>query len=303
MDGKKEKKGRVLISFSGGRTSAFMTQWLLKNKSDEYEFIIVFANTGKEREETLEFVQECDGYFGLNVVWVEAVINPDPRKGTRAKVVDFNTANRNGKPFEDVIKKHGMMNVRNPKCTRELKTHTIAAYAKSIGWKKYTTAIGIRVDEIDRISPDHAKKRYIYPLASMIPTTKNDINKFWRDMPFDLRLKTYEGNCDLCFKKSFRKLYTIAKENPQLTQWWIDIENKYKEFIPKSQQHNEKIVPPLYFFRQNTSMDEILKAANSIDFEMAKDESQYKAEYKQLSLYDLYEMDISNGCTESCEVF
>jgi hypothetical protein len=303
MDEKKEKKGRVLISFSGGRTSAFMTQWLFTNKIDEFEFIVVFANTGKEREETLEFIEKCDKHFGWGVIWVEAVINQENGKGTRAKVVDFKTANRTGQPFEDVIKKHGVMNVRNPKCTRELKRYAIAAYAKSIGWKKYFTAIGIRSDEIDRVSPTHEKDRYLYPLVTMNPTTKNDINKFWCDMPFDLELKSYEGNCDLCFKKSFRKLFTIVNENPQLADWWIEMEKKYKNFIPDTQKHNPKILIPQHVFRQNTSIHDLVRNAKIQQFEPAQDESQYKPEYKQLSLYELYDLDISNGCSESCEVF
>ena len=31
-------KKKLLVSFSGGETSAFMVQWLLKNKSDEEVF-------------------------------------------------------------------------------------------------------------------------------------------------------------------------------------------------------------------------------------------------------------------------
>ena len=293
------EKKKLLISFSGGRTSAFMTKWLLEHKQNEFEMMVVFANTGKEREETLEFIQECNDKFNFNCVWIEAVFNKISGKGTRSVVVDYNTASRNGEPFEALIQKHGMCNVRNPKCTRELKKHAISAYAKSLGWKKYYTAIGIRIDEIDRISPNATKERYIYPLVSWIPTKRNDINYFWREQDFDLRLKTYEGNCDMCFKKSFRKLMTISVENPKITNWWQEMENKYKDFIPVTQQHNEKIIPPLYFFRQNTCVNQIIEMAK-IPFEMAKDESKYKQEYEQLSLFDL---DISNGCSESCEVF
>ena len=301
MDEKKEKKVRVLISFSGGRTSAFMTQWLIKNKSDQYEFIVVFANTGKEREETLEFVQKCDEHFGLNVVWVEAITNPEHGKGVRAKVVDFKTASRNGEPFDAMIAKHGMPSVKSPHCTRELKKYAIQAYARSIGWKRWITAIGIRVDEIDRVAPDAKKQRFIYPLVSDIPTRKNDINKFWRDMPFDLRLKTYEGNCDLCFKKSFRKLMTIVNEQPELTQWWKNIELKYSNFIPDTKKHNKLLRPPIHPFRGNKSIYDIIDMAKNT-FDYAKDESTYYPEYVQGNLWGV-ELDISNGCTESCEVF
>lgn len=295
-------KPKLLISFSGGRTSAYMTQWLLKNKTDEYEFIVVFANTGKEREETLRFVKRCDEYFGFNCVWVEAITNTEYRKGVRARIVNYNTASRNGEPFEGMIAKHGMPSIKSPHCSRELKKYTIQAYARSIGWKHWYTAIGIRMDEVDRISPDAKKQRFIYPLVSDIPSRKNDINKFWSEQPFDLKLKTYEGNCDLCFKKSLRKLMTIVKETPSIINWWAEMERKYSDFIPISKRHNPLIKPPINCFRQNKSIWDIVEMAKH-PFEMAVDESKYKPEYKQTSLFDLYKLDISNGCIESCEVF
>jgi len=96
------------ISFSGGRTSGFMTKWLIDNKSDEYDFIVTFANTGLEDERTLDFVNNCDKYFGFNTVWLEADVKHGERKGTQFKVVTYESASRNGEPFEEVIKKYGI---------------------------------------------------------------------------------------------------------------------------------------------------------------------------------------------------
>jgi 3'-phosphoadenosine 5'-phosphosulfate sulfotransferase (PAPS reductase)/FAD synthetase len=296
-------KNKLLISFSGGRTSAYMAWWLLNkwNERHEWEMIVVFANTGKERNETLDFVNECDLYFGFNTVWIEAVTNPIRGIGVSSKIVTYSTANRDGEPFEQMVKKHGIPSVKSPHCTRELKKYAIKAYCRSIGWKKYHTAIGYRVDEFDRAAPDWEKQRHFYPLISPNPTRKNDINKFWGQQDFDLRLKTYEGNCDLCFKKSFRKLMTLTKESPELILWWSGMEFKYHDFIPEGKSHNKKLIPPINFYRQNKSIWDIIDMAKN-NFEMAADESKYYPEYKQGTLFGI-DLDVSNGCTESCEVF
>jgi hypothetical protein len=72
--------------------------------------------------------------------------------------VSFDTASRNGEPFEEVIKKYGLPGAGGyMHCTRELKANPIRDYAMSLG--EHQMAIGIRVDEIDRIFgliPDHA---------------------------------------------------------------------------------------------------------------------------------------------------
>lgn len=53
--------GPALISFSGGRTSAFMVWNILQAHGGTLpdDVVVAFANTGKEREETLRFVHEC----------------------------------------------------------------------------------------------------------------------------------------------------------------------------------------------------------------------------------------------------
>lgn len=41
-----ESRSRLAISFSGGRTSAYMTDMLLGRYRDTHEVVVTFANTG-----------------------------------------------------------------------------------------------------------------------------------------------------------------------------------------------------------------------------------------------------------------
>lgn len=122
---------------------------------EEWEIIVVYANAGLEHEETLKFIANRNTYFGFNTVWVEAVVNPIRGKGTTHKIVDFHTASRNGEPFEQVIIKYGIPNIKCKHCTRELKIQPIHSYAKNeLSWKNYYTAIGIRADKAKRIQKE-----------------------------------------------------------------------------------------------------------------------------------------------------
>ena len=127
---KAEGRENLLVSFSGGETSAFMAQWLWTHKQDDYNMIFVFANTGLENEETLEFVEQCSKHFGFNVTWVEAKVHHGERISSGFKIVDYESASRKGEPFEDVILKYGIPNQSAPICTRELKQNPIKAFAK-----------------------------------------------------------------------------------------------------------------------------------------------------------------------------
>lgn len=292
-------KNKLLISFSGGRTSAYMTWWLLNNMKNKYEMIVVFANTGREREETLEFVNKCDIEFGFNTIWVEAYVHNTLKKGTTHKVTNFIDAERNGEPFEDVIFKYGIPNQNAPHCTRELKQNPIKSYAKSIGWKDYETALGIRSDEPKRLDWDKKIKHKILYFAELFTVRKSDVNLFWSKQNFDLQLSSYEGNCDLCWKKSLRKLMTILKDNPHLADWWREMENKYENFTPQSRI--SKATPPYRFYRDYMTVDEIIEESK-FDFTPSVDESKIIQNSRQISMWDAF-LDSNNGCIESCEIF
>lgn len=288
-------KTNLLVSFSGGETSAFMAQWLWKHKRDEYNMVFVFANTGQENQETIDFVRKCSEYFGFDVVCIEAKVEAG-RKGTGYNVVPVQKLNMNGKPFESVIAKYGIPNVNSPHCTRELKERPIAAYATDLFGDAYYTAIGIREDEFDRISPSKKERKLLYPLISWVPMTKQKINFFWSQQPFRLQLKGYEGNCKTCWKKSRAKLYQIAKEDPQRFGFMAQMEKKYEYFTPSSRialitARGEKPKAPYRFFRGNKTVADILSEAQTWDGSVTDDTQDLNF---QLNI-DL------DG--ESCEVF
>lgn len=295
-------KETLFISFSAGETSAYMTIKLLEQFRDWYNIIIGFANTGEENEKSLEFAHKCESLFQHPVIWMEAITNPKHGAGIKAKVVSYETASRNGEPFESMVAKHGIPNVNFPHCSRELKQYVMRAYMRSLGYKikDYKTAIGYRADEIDRIPDKYQKQNLYFPLVKW-GINKQSVNRFWRDMPFRLEIKGYEGNCKVCWKKSLRKHLTIAKESPTMFDNFEKWEKQFERFIPDSRKKNSDIKLPIRFFRNNLSVTDIKKLSEQ-PFELASDDKQNFVSVVQLGLYD-YELDTSNGCVESCEVF
>jgi len=220
-------KENLLISFSGGETSAYLAKWLIDNKSEFYNMIFVFANTGDEEEETLEFINLCAEKWKIEIVWVEALVHHDKRISSTHKIVDFKTASRNREPFIEVIKKYGIPNNNFLHCNREMKLNPIKSFVKTIGWKNYKTAIGIRIDEVDRVNKNRKELNLIYPLITDKPTTKQEVSYWWSKQDFRLKLKSYNTNCRTCWKKSDKVLAKIYKENPNYFDFNLEMEKKY----------------------------------------------------------------------------
>lgn len=274
---------KVSLSFSGGRTSSVMTYLVLRALNNEnIEVVTTFANTGSEHPLTLEYVNKCDIFMGARVVWLEAVTHHGVRKSCTHKIVDFETASRNGEPFEQVIKKYGIPNVKFLHCTRELKVNPMQSYLKTLGWHKgknanYGTAIGIRSDELDRISPVYNDMKFLYPLAD-IGLSKASVNHFIKDyFPFDLGIPSDAyGNCVHCYKKSDRKLFTIAKNNPEFFDFPNSMESKYPEHHRKGK---------LLWYRKNRTTRQILEESE-----------------KPFSSYSDEELNLWGSCDQGCEV-
>ncbi len=220
------------MSFSGGRTSAFMLRQILDAHGGQLpnDVHVLFANTGKERLETLDFVQECSERWAVRVRWVEyhQTQGDDGKLAHGWREVDYVTASRLGEPFDALIRARSFL--PNPVmrfCTQELKIRPMNKFARSIGFDHWTSVIGLRADEPRRVANATAPTKERWEIACPLAdagVTSGDVLAFWVRQPFNLRLKSHEGNCDLCYLKARPKLERIMREHPELVPWWSEKE-------------------------------------------------------------------------------
>lgn len=246
--------GPTCISFSGGRTSAYMLWRVLQAHGGALpdDAIVCFANTGKEDEETLKFVQRCSDEWSVPIHWVEF-----SKDEPRFQVVSFDTASRNGEPFEQLIQKKSYL--PNPIarfCTEELKVKAINRFLASIGMDA-DTMVGVRADEPRRIGKLR-ERGLLVPLVDA-GIQQSDVQAFWNSANFNLGLEfrngvTALGNCDLCFLKGPNHIQALIQSKPDSAIWWAAQEKKigatfrsdrpnYSQMLKFSQEQRDMFDP------------------------------------------------------------
>ncbi len=246
-------EGPALISFSGGRTSAYMLHEIIRAHGGSLpdDVVVAFANTGKECEETLRFVHECGSRWGVRVRWVEyrdlraAYQRKEVAVSWSFEEVGFNSASRNGEPFDALINRKGRLpNGEERWCTEFLKVKVLHRLMEALGYGKpgnYQEPIGLRHDEGHRILPGLARaetdgRRVCYPLANH-GKTKRDVRGFWwgegnryetstRPQGFDLELPDLWGNCDLFFAMGVATRRERVRQRPEVAAWWGAAEDR-----------------------------------------------------------------------------
>jgi 3'-phosphoadenosine 5'-phosphosulfate sulfotransferase (PAPS reductase)/FAD synthetase len=224
-------QGPALISFSGGRTSAYMLKQILDAHGGTLpeDVHVTFANTGKEREETLRFVHECATRWGVTVRWLEF----RSRKvslpiDARFEEVGYNSASRSGEPFEALIRdKQYTPNAVMRWCTAELKVRVMKWFMQSLGYKNWINVVGLRHDEQHRVAKSRKPNKEAWTNALPLDDAKvsnRAVRAFWAAQDFDLQLLPFEGNCDGCFLKARPKLWEIERTCPGTLKWWSDME-------------------------------------------------------------------------------
>lgn len=218
--------GPACISFSGGRTSGYMLKRIIQAHGGALplDVRVVFANTGKEREQTLAFIRDCGQQFGVPIVWLEFL----SRAKAGFQIVTFETASRNGEPFDRLLdQKQRLPNPVERACTEELKVKTMERYLASIGMADADMVVGVRADEPHRIPKLRARDR-VLPLVDA-GIGKQVVHAHWRAAAFDLALPYDDGhgNCDLCFLKTAEQVLHRVREEPARAVWWIGAEKKH----------------------------------------------------------------------------
>jgi hypothetical protein len=201
-------EGPAVISFSGGRTSGYMLRRIL-DVGLQPDVHVIFADTGKERQETYDFVRLCARYWKVEIHWVE----------------------RPGQFVQLITDKQFLPNPVMRFCTQELKLKPMRDWMLAKGYEHWTNIVGIRADEPRRVAKmREAEQRRSerwdigLPLAEA-GVTLETVTAFWAAyIPFDLQLRPHEGNCDLCFLKGYDKLKNIVRDRPDLARWWADQE-------------------------------------------------------------------------------
>jgi 3'-phosphoadenosine 5'-phosphosulfate sulfotransferase (PAPS reductase)/FAD synthetase len=240
--------GPALISFSGGRTSAYMLKQMLDACGGAFapDVHVVFCNTGREDPKTLRFVHECQTRWGVPIHWLEwrSRLKSVP-VAERFEEVGYNSAARDGEPFEALVRsKKSTPNAVRRWCTEHLKVQVCANFMEARGYTSWNNVIGLRADELRRVvKRDKQNEEGLNAWTTMMPMVraghrKADVRTFWfggdfvdltipeERLPqgFDLGLEEWEGNCKLCFMLSYPVLLHRIRRNPDEPKWWSAME-------------------------------------------------------------------------------
>lgn len=247
-------EGPAIIGVSGGRTSAMMLRRILDAHGGRLPSDVhaVFANTGKERAETLDFLATCAESWGVALRWIER----DRDEGFVE--VTYESASRKGEPFADLIRERSYLpNATERICSGSLKIEPSAAFMRAQGYESWTNVVGFRRDEAHRLAKVRARetvveedeepsqlalgidlgparrkrKRRAQEWTSVFPLhaariVKADVMAFWAAQPFDLALRPWESNCDGCPLKSAAILERTEREHPGTMAWWAEQERR-----------------------------------------------------------------------------
>jgi hypothetical protein len=268
-----------IVSFSGGRTSAYLVHLMEQKRINGWDVEYVFMDTGAEHPKTYEFIKKCVDYFSIELTVLKIEVEPELGKANSYSLHDISSIGWDLSRFKSLVAKYG--NPYNPSggyCTDQIKTQTYKRYLKNLNGD-ITSWLGIRMDEPKRLK-ERDGFRYLAELSQM---HKSDIIGWWAEMPFDLQVPEFSGNCVFCIKKSPSRIALAQRESPELFDEW--------NALIKSANPKERKFPVDSIYRGKLSFEGI---AN-----LYKDTP---TEYILKSIRRDFGKD--NGCgSESCEAF
>lgn len=272
---------KKVVSFSGGRTSAYLCALMIEKFGRE-NVDFIFMDTGFEHPATYDFVKKVNAYFDLNLVCLRGDFSSPLGGGVGFKIVDINECKQDLVPFSEMMEKYGVPYIGGMFCTDRMKLKPFKKYCDDkYGKDKYETWLGIRIDEPKRLT----NKKGIKYLADISDFDKQDILAYWEAMPFDLGIDEWLGNCVFCPKKSNLKLAAAQRDEPEIYLIWLDAIHNSLVRIDGNTGHWSKM------YRGSQSLESLIGTFDG------STGNETKARLIGTKSTD------TGSCSESCEVF
>lgn len=152
----------LIVSFSGGRTSAYLIHLIEKlRKNSSLKVQYVFMDTGAEHPKTYEFIKKVVEYYKIKLTCLRVDINKKHGKANSYKEIDISEIKHDLIPFKEMMKKYGTPYLRGPFCTQIMKGSAATSgqlqgpfyqwASDQFGVGNYIAVLGIRIDEPKRL--------------------------------------------------------------------------------------------------------------------------------------------------------
>lgn len=247
-----------MIAVSGGRSSARMAHHIQRSaKYSNFNKVFVFANTGKERPETIEFLKQIEYEWKIPLIKIEGVYSNELGVGVSYKIVSYDDLDMTGSVYEKAVehknkgKFSGLPHSDAPYCSEMLKTLPCKKLCDTIfGVNNYQKAIGFRREDMPkRISWREIKEdqNRIFPLITDFeyPIGQRELNEWYKTQNVQLSIHSKLGNCEDCWKKSEATLIENIRYGTRFVEWNQRMEEKYGNTS----------------FRNNMSINDLVKLA------------------------------------------
>lgn len=275
---------KKVVSFSGGRTSAYLTIKAIKMFNGDVD--VVCMDTGAEHPKTYDFIKRFSKYiktmYRLDITFLRTDFSSPLGEGNSYFDVGVNGIGPDIKPFKEMVKKYGVPYIGGMFCTDRMKLVPFTKYCQEkYGRGNYEAWLGIRADEPKRLNP----KKGIRYLAEISDFEKSDILDYWSKMPFDLEIPEQLGNCVFCPKKSNLKLAAAQRDEPELYHEFLEM--LYSDDV----RHDNKTGHWSQMYRGKKSLEQVVAMFDGSTGDEIK------------SRIRGAKMTETGSCSESCEVF
>lgn len=282
-----------VVSFSGGRTSAYLVHLMEERRKKENLTVkYLFMDTGAEHPKTYEFIRNVVDHFGIDLVCLRLKASEKLGIANSYVKMELSELKPDLKGWKEMVVKYSTPYMpQGAFCTRAMKTDLFEWYCNNeFGKKKYHCWLGMRADEPDRLKPQGervSKKREnwyegISYLADISDFDKQDVNDFWAGMLFDLGINDHLGNCVFCIKKSELRLALASRDEPEF----------YNEFLSVVNDSGVRVIedretPVQHMYRGGKKLEQVITMFDSASTEELRERVKYTK---------------SGQCENSCDI-